>query len=134
MDIDGLVELVKQSNDFNKINFERLESIVNAQNTRSRAIIEDFHDCIVKKIDEVKAKQDISNGKIFKNEKDITKLNDVTIPGINAKIIESGRMVKWIKKHPGKCFIIFFMINFGIYFLLDKYPISEIWKFIKSLI
>lgn len=120
MDIDGLYELVKQGNDFNKEKFNNIDALIKAQSTRTRGHIEDVHDRLKKEI----------NG----HTEDLKKIKDEEIPELKTKIHESTRLVKWISKHPGKCIIIFFLSIVASNYILEQYSIPELIKFIKSIL
>jgi len=120
MDIDGLYELVKQGNDFNKEKFNGITELINAQNSSVRAKIEETHDSLKREI----------NG----HTKELNKIKDIEIPELKTKIHEYTRLTKWISKHPGKCMIIFFLSIVASNYILEQYSIPELIKFIKSIL
>jgi len=115
MDIDGIYKLLGQSNSFNADKFERLEELVNAQNTRVRAKIEETHDSLSDKIDGVTKRQDITNGKVCDNERVI-------------------KPIKWVSKNKSISIILFLTVFFSLDYIIDNYSIQQIWQFIKDLI
>jgi len=120
MDIDGLYELVKQGNEFNKEKFSGITELIKAQNSRVRAKIEETHDSLKREI----------NG----HTKDLIEIKDIEIPAIKEKLDKSTRLVKWIGKNPGKCLLLFFLSIVASNYILEQYSIPELIKLIKSIL
>ena len=120
MDIDGLHKLIEQCNTFNAEKFNGITELINAQNSRVRAKIEETHDSLKREI----------NG----HTKDLIDIKDIEIPAIKEKLDKSTRLVKWISKHPGKCLLLFFLSIVASNYILEQYSIPELIKFIKSIL
>jgi len=116
MDIDGLSKLIEQCNQFNADKFNNMEALINAQNTRTRAQIEDVHDRLKKEI----------NG----HTKDLFKIKEIEIPELKNSI----KLMRWIGKHPGKCLFLFFLLIIASNYILERYSLLELFKFIKSIL
>ena len=143
MDIDGLYKLLKQSQNFNKEKFADIVDIINAQNSRSRAKSEELHDLMMLKFNKLQAEQSTVNEKIITIETDnkhiIKQINEIKARQdiTNGKVISNENTIKpirWMAKHYMITIAILLILFFALEYLADNSTIIEIWQFIKKIL